>query len=568
MRTAFDAVAFRRQVDKAVRMAARVLENDRAPTLLGDVPHSYMDKFLLAERLVNVGIAAELNCMQELMIGMGGGGGGGGGDEQWYVMRGWVAAGNTVSLRLARTERSTLVGTQEREVVVSAGKTKSHGLFGRRKTTSQKTVRYEVDTTWRLENEFEIFAQAGAEGTEPPLRLHGGISRCETTTTSDRGASVPRPAGIRRELWAQGDDGVHRLPSLDLNITWLLENLNADTLRACFTIDRAAVGCRTPRRNVECEAAVSSLRELSEWCGAIERYFFSDRPAMWAPARWRQSLNTTSLFVPVIPLFEAAPEPGPGPGPEPEQELEPGEAQSLPADVHRFLAQQHASLCRKQDELKQAFPPEEGLANSKEEAGLIVGCRHAIDIARATVDSLGYIEELLREQLVAAVGQEIQAADLELFIRWHDSHLFRREFRPLPFCYDVRRGDACPEGTLSFEGPDNVPVCTTVRRVPSEEADPMRCVLHAGTSVVIGGERFVHGLVRTQFEEEGQSQRDSALTFVARARQFSSFMLLVGKIGPGADEFQPEHAIIVQNKVSKQIERRQDKYLPPFIFLG
>ena len=31
-----------------------------------------------------------------------------------------------------------------REVVVSAGQTKSHGLFGRRKTTSQKTVRYEV----------------------------------------------------------------------------------------------------------------------------------------------------------------------------------------------------------------------------------------------------------------------------------------------------------------------------------------------------------------------------------------------------------------------------------------
>jgi hypothetical protein len=38
-----------------------------------------------------------------------------------------------------------------------------------------------------------------------------------------------------------------------------------------------------------------------------------------------------------------------------------------------------------------------------------------------------------------------------------------------------------------------------------------------------------------------------ALSLCARARQFSSFMLLVGKLG-SADTFEPAHAIILQNK--------------------
>ena len=60
--------------------------------------------------------------------------------------------------------------------------------------------------------------------------------------------------------------------------------------------------------------------------------------------------------------------------------------------------------------------------------------------------------------------------------------------------------------------------------------------------------RFIHGMVRTQFE-----QQHDALRLIARARQFSSFMLLLGKIGPAADEFQPEHAIILSNKDEIQI---------------
>ena len=42
------------------------------------------------------------------------------------------------------------------------------------------------------------------------------------------------------------------------------------------------------------------------------------------------------------------------------------------------------------------------------------------------------------------------------------------------------------------------------------------------------------------------------LKLVARARQFSSFLLLIGKMG-SKDEFLPKHAIILQNKDSLEV---------------
>ena len=67
--------------------------------------------------------------------------------------------------------------------------------------------------------------------------------------------------------------------------------------------------------------------------------------------------------------------------------------------------------------------------------------------------------------------------------------------------------------------------------------------LDESTRVVFKGEKHVHGFLRTAFEDSPSLE----LQLTARARQFSSFILLVGKI-VGKDQFEPEDAIVLQNK--------------------
>lgn len=67
--------------------------------------------------------------------------------------------------------------------------------------------------------------------------------------------------------------------------------------------------------------------------------------------------------------------------------------------------------------------------------------------------------------------------------------------------------------------------------------------INAATNVQFTGDRFLHAWVAHSFSGSSDGQP----RLVAKARQFSSFMLIAGKIS-GPDTFAPEHAIILQNK--------------------
>ena len=60
------------------------------------------------------------------------------------------------------------------------------------------------------------------------------------------------------------------------------------------------------------------------------------------------------------------------------------------------------------------------------------------------------------------------------------------------------------------------------------------------------GERWLHAHLAHEFggDDDGPSEE---LHLSARARQFSGFILLVGRLGAGRT-FEPKHALIVQNK--------------------
>jgi hypothetical protein len=83
------------------------------------------------------------------------------------------------------------------------------------------------------------------------MRLMFG--QVEIATTTDKS---PRPE-------------VRVVDPIDVNITWLLRDA------AAFKIDRAAKSCRTPRRNSDVEAALSSFEALHGWCARVASYFQS-----------------------------------------------------------------------------------------------------------------------------------------------------------------------------------------------------------------------------------------------------------------------------------------------------
>jgi hypothetical protein len=72
----------------------------------------------------------------------------------------------------------------------------------------------------------------------------------------------------------------------------------------------------------------------------------------------------------------------------------------------------------------------------------------------------------------------------------------------------------------------------------------MRFSLGAASYASCIGRQHVHALLRHQFDAD---ETGGSLCVTARARQFSSFVLMVGKLAAG-DEFAPSHAILVQNK--------------------
>jgi hypothetical protein len=72
---------------------------------------------------------------------------------------------------------------------------------------------------------------------------------------------------------------------------------------------------------------------------------------------------------------------------------------------------------------------------------------------------------------------------------------------------------------------------------------PMKFSISAATEIEFYGDRHIHSYVSHQFSGFSGAR----LELVARARQFSSFILVVGKI-VSADKFDPKCAIIIKDK--------------------
>jgi hypothetical protein len=497
----YDAQAIEAKIEAALARIRTLLDNTRNPRAPADVPHAYDDKYHLSEFVTRVSIAAIFQCLE--VVGLSA--------EGLSELREWSKT-RTVTLRLEADENCRLLREEQRKVESPEAVTETRGFLGKT-TTTQKIVTTVTEWFWAFDFNYEILAYQG-NTPEKAVRLHGRSGKIEIKT----GAKVaPRPASVVR-------------PPIEVSLTWLLQHLDAEG-RAAFTIDRAATTCRTPRRNEPVDEALRELTAFHAFCEAALAYFWHDLFPVQEHALDLTAIDARDVFVPVVPIFE-------------DGERNPGEPLLPPSYANAFLAEEKKSLAEKCRVLSSVFPRDASVITAAS-AGLCVTLSHAVEVCKCFAGGVAYIEEMLRRQLRAAIGKEIGPRDFGAFMQFHERRLFRPEFRPQPFSYAIRRPEHDPEGVLSLEaeigGATPEPVATTVahRRATS----PMSFPLDASTRVRFMGDRYLHGWVVHQFS--GQGRLPVRLT--ARARQFSSFIVLVGRIA-SADTFEPRYGVVVQNK--------------------
>ncbi len=428
------------------------------------------------------------------------------------TMRKWAET-RSVTLRLAAHEDCGFLREESRQVESPYQRvTEVSGLPDGKVKVTDKIVTTVKEYFWGFDFEYEIQAFQGT-ATDQALTL---LARKGSVTIKTVAKTTPRPRTVVR-------------PHVDVNVTWLFAHLDPEG-RSSFAIDRTREDCHTPRRNRDVEAALQAVEEVYAFGERVIGYFFQDLfPAQEDHGRDLAAIDVDDVFVPVLPLFdENASAEGVLPG----------------AYAGAFLEEERRSLAEKCRALASAFP-RDGTVITAVEAGLLLTVRHMGEVCRAYAGAVGYIEGMLRSQLVAAIGKEVTPADFTAYMEFHHRKLMAPPYRPRPFSYAIRRPGHDPEGVIAIEsasgGAAGDAISTTV--AASVAARPMTFPLDASTRVSFGGERYLHAWVSHQFS----GQAGPSLTLVARARQFSSYLLLVGRIA-SAEVFEPRFGIIVQNK--------------------
>jgi len=530
----FEESMFRGQVDRALAEMKTVLDNERRPTYAADVQHTYDDKYLLAEFLTNSASAGLLNCLDFLGLT----------EKQAKQLQQW-ASDRSVTLEFTSEERCTFDRKATRKVEPSSSTehvTSYQSSSGFKSKWTSKTVKKVTEWFWKFDVTYEIAAYRGAAGSKDRIILQRHEGHCEIVTSSD---AAPRPE-------------VQVVPAKSLQITWLLQQLTED-LTWRFTIDRNDTKCHTPRRNSDSEAAIAAVHQMIAWCQATQQYMRGLLSVEQGHELDLGAISASGIHVPVAPLFEDRSEKKSSRKRSKEKEAEKNVGfSSLPADsdsvavlpfsdLNEFLALQRQGLQKKFSDMDQVFPLK-GKLVCQAAAKLMVPLLHAVDVATAYYNGMDYIESMIRQQLIAAIGKEVTSTDFDEYLRFHYRKLLKDEYQPRPFCFAVRRPDHSPEGTLSIEaarkaGDVHEPIVSIVRQFEGK-AQPMSFPISAATRVTFGGDRYLHGWMAHEFA--GRSGvTDPQL--IASTRQFSGFIMLVGRIA-GADKFIPKAAVLLQNK--------------------
>ena len=172
---------------------------------------------------------------------------------------------------------------------------------------------------------------------------------------------------------------------------------------------------------------------------------------------------------------------------------------------------------------------------------------HLKGVCTAYSDGVNHIETLIRQQLNDAVGKEVRVNDLTDYMNnFHTNRYFQPKYKLSPFSYAIRKTPAhSPEGSLSMLRVSDGGVSDTIPTITHHHHTPidMKLQLNPSTVIQFNSELYIHGWLDHRFDDS----KHSTVEIVAEARQFSSYILMFGRI-PDTKTFEPMHAVVVKDK--------------------
>ncbi|CAJ1960164.1 unnamed protein product [Cylindrotheca closterium] len=556
----FNETVFRSHVKKALQSVEQILEANRQPLLAEEIHHKYENKYELANHMTNIAIVAQMNALERLGLSP-------------KIIRN-LATTKTTTLRFEAGETCTFLHEQtvdvpspySTETVRESSTSIGSSHFTSSSSTIHKVIKKVKEYHWAVKAHWEISIFSGTE-VEKKAVLQ---SRDSSTVVITQSANAPM-------------EKVENHSPLDLNLTWLLQQVNMDTRTTSFAINTSR--SKTPRRNEQVDAALQFFcSRMNHWAKGVKHHFGQDlqrimsnihNPAVPAPSHPQvlsSQCSAEDLFRPILPLLEEMDEEGAGAealildGGQDAATPESVSTLSLPLttlsdnqiggqqkvssllsgnDTIQLLNAQIKSIDTTVERLQQVFPA----ANVTElfsitEATLFLSLDHSDSLSIQYQHAIGYLENMLEKQLTAAIGKRVTTTDLEEFVRFHNAKFLSKP--PKPFCHAIGRPKRFPYGVLSIEdksdGENCTPIETLLRQVYM--ASPLEIALNAATTLQLTGNAYLHGWMRHRSEQEGGRK---AFQLSARARQFSSFMLVIGTMA-GPNKLNPKDAIILQNK--------------------
>jgi len=375
------------------------------------------------------------------------------------------------------------------------------------------------------------------------------------------------------------------LKHFDLDLTFLLQNISesadgivgqdkeqVSTPELNFKIDRSALKCKTPRRNEDVFAAEKFFKEAFQWAEQVKRYLISALHEAHTASRTQghvsqprlSDISADGVFSPVVPLLVKRSETAVQPSNDTAAVSTSRSSAVLDAASVGALLRAHLqSLEECTAKMAAQFPTRNiAVLLRGEEVALLVVVIHLQQLSAQGLQSVQFVESMLQRQLVAAIGRSLTARDFSDFMRFHNSKLFREQYRPKAFSYSIRRSPAhSPEGFIRIEGLEASnsysrqsinstvePIETLTRVFRTDAADSeMQFAINASTSIRFRGPCHLHTHLAHSFSSNGSGSSNSSMRLLVQAKQFSSFAVVLGRVA-SARVFEPQHAFVVQNK--------------------
>lgn len=274
--------------------------------------------------------------------------------------------------------------------------------------------------------------------------------------------------------------GFTTLPPVELSLTWLLQQIDTTELTSQFKVDVEDTDTKTPRRNDAAQKAVDFAAQLGQWCRMIQQTFLKGllwrtvhkhNPALPLPQPFtiKQLLGVKdqySIFNPILPLME---EREPSDGDEASSGVEGRSIIGLQSsngndddhkallsstDIAKLLNEHLRTLDESVVGIETAWPSSssvDGILLSSSEATLSLLSSHLQDLSSQYTESMSYIESMMENQLIAAIGKRLNSSDVDKFVKYHNARLLRPA--PQPFSHAIRRPEHYPGNTHLVSNP-------------------------------------------------------------------------------------------------------------------